>query len=236
MIATFDGGFSPNRLPRKTSASIGIHVSGSFRSASGDQAGLPQLRRIAVAINREGKLFDRGLPTCAPRQIDPSSQAAARAACGAAIIGHGHVSVQARVPTQLPFDVRAKLVVFNGPWRGGSKLIYAEAYARDPPGAFLIVFRLQRRPGTLGTVLSTTLPIATRSWLYLTSFELNLRRRYFYDGRRRSLISAGCNAPPGFSTAIFPFARASYSFTNGRTLNLAQNGICTVADEQGSSR
>lgn len=229
LIVTFDGGLSPMKLPRSGSAPVAVHVGGSFRSASGNAERLPQLRRIVVAINRGGKLFDRGLPVCSAKQIHPSTEANAREVCGAAIVGSGRVVVQVRIPEQRLFYVPARLLVFNGPRRDGQKLIYAEAYARNPPGAFLLTFRLTRREGTLGTVLSTTLPASSREWAFLTRFEMRLHRLYSYGGIKRSLVSASCAAPPGFRRAVFPFARATYSFADGQRLSLSESGTCRVA-------
>lgn len=229
LLATFSGGISPAALPRDEPAPVTVRVAGNVRSASGHASRLPQLRRIRVAINRQGRLFDRGLPVCRARQIQPATPRNARRACGDAIIGDGHVTVQVRIPGQAPFKVRAAVLVFNGPRRDGHKLILAQAYARNPPGSFVLTFRLTRKAGTYGTVLSTTLPRATRRWAYLTHFDLRLRRIYRHRGERRSYASAACSAPAGFSSAVYPFARATYRFADGRRLTISESGVCRVA-------
>ncbi len=200
-----------------------------MRSASGQGAELPQLRRITVAINRQGQLFDHGLAVCRARQIQPATEAAARRICGDAIVGHGAVDVQVRIPGQLPFAVHAQLLAFNGPRRHGQRLIIAHVYAGKPPGSFSLIFAISRRPGTFGTVLTTTLPPATRAWAYLTHFEMTLRRTYSYRGRRRSYVSAACSAPAGFRTAIYPFAKATYDFAGGPRLSISVAKTCRVA-------
>lgn len=229
LLATFVGGISPTALPRDQLAPVTVRVAGNVKSASGDPAKLPQLRAIRVAINRQGRLFDRGLPVCRGRQIQPATPRGARRACGAAIVGDGSVVVQVRIPGQAPFKVRARTLVFNGPRRGGDRLLLAQAYARNPPGSFLLTFRIARKRGTYGTVLSTTLPRATRRWAYLTHFDLRLRRVYDHGGKRRSYASAACTAPDGFSTAVYPFARATYRFADGRQLTMSESGVCRVA-------
>lgn len=226
--ATFDGGITPRALPRSTLAPVGVRVSGNFTTLSGEPERLAQLRRIEVAINRKGHLFDRGLPTCEPHMIQPSTEAAARRICGGAIVGSGHVTVQVRIPTQVPFVVPARLLVFNGPRVDGHKLIYAQAYARNPPGSFVLTFRVEKRAGQYGTVLRTTLPDTTREWAYLTHFDITLRHTYTYRGQRRSYVSAACAAPPGFNRAVFPFAKATYSFADGRRLTMSETGVCRV--------
>lgn len=229
LVATFDADLSPNVLPRKTPAPIAVRVAGNVRSASGDANHIPQLRRIVVGINRQGRLFDSGLPICHSSWIQPSNEENARAICGDAIVGDGHVTVQVRIPGQLPFDVRAKLLVFNGPRRGGNKLILAHAYAPDPPGSFIITFRVDRQRGVYGTVLSTNLPVGTRDWAYITHFDMTLRRVFTHNGQRHSYASAACPAPPGFKRVIFPFARATYRFTEGQRLSIEETASCRVA-------
>lgn len=231
--ATFEGGITPRTLPRSTPAPVGVRVAGNFASVSGNSGRLAQLRRIKVEINRKGQLFDRGLPVCDPESIQPGSEEDARRVCGSAIVGSGHVNVQVRILGQLPFMVPARLLVFNGPRADGHKLIYAQAYARNPPGSFVLTFRLSKRKGKYGTVLSTTLPKETREWAYLTHFDMTLRRTYTYRGKRRSYVAAACAAPPGFSKAVFPFARATYTFTGGPQLTMAETGICRVAKPGG---
>ncbi len=228
LLVAFDSSMSPTSLPRTETAPVAVRVAGDIRSASGNLDQLPQLRTIAVAINRQGRLFDRGLPTCQVSRIQPATERVARAKCGGAIVGSGRVRLQARLPNQPSFLVKAKLLVFNGPRRDGSKLIYAQAYARKPPGAFVLTFRLSRKPGVLGTVMSTTLPRSARRWAYLTHFDMTLRRTYEWGGKQRSYVSASCAASPGFRTALFPLAQATYRFEDGRSLSASASGDCTV--------
>jgi hypothetical protein len=230
LIARFDGGIVPHSLPRDDTAPVAVHVGGGISSASGDAGSLPQVGRITVAINPQGRLFDRGLPVCRVAMIQPATQAAARRICGDSIIGSGSVAVQVRIPSQTPFMVRANLLVFNGPHRDGKKLIFAQAYARKPPGAFILTFQVSDGEGTHPTVLSTTLPPQARQWAYLTHFDMTLHRTYVYRGERHSFVSSACSAPDGFNSAPFTFARATYRFTGGSKLSLSQSGRCRVAE------
>ena len=228
LIASFKAGIAPAALPRSHPAPIGVSVSGDIRSASAQTETLPQLRTIRVAINRRGVLFYRGLPVCAVAEIQPATEDAARRICGDSIVGSGRVTVQVHLPGQLPFAVNAPLLAFNGPRRHGQKLIFAQAYSRQPPGAFVITFKVMRRPGLFGTVMSTSLPPAAREWAYLIHFDMTLRRTWRYRGARRSFVSAACPAPAALHSAIFPLARATYGFADGRQLSASEPGRCTV--------
>jgi hypothetical protein len=229
-IATFDAQLRPSSLPREEPAAVAVRVAGDFRDSSGDPERLSQLRQIKVAINRQGRLFDRGLPVCEVRRIQPAREKAARQICGDAIVGSGHIDLRARLSPQPSFPLQANLLVFNGPRRDGTKLIYAQAYSFKPPGAFVLTFRVTEQPGVFGTVLTTTLPRSAQSWAYLTHFDMTLHRTYDYRGQRRSYVSAACSAPAGFESALFPFARATYGFAGGDRLELTVARVCHVAE------
>jgi hypothetical protein len=224
----FDGTMTPAQLPRSTPVPVAVRVAGDISDVDGDALRLPQLRTISVAINSAGRLYDKGLPTCEVSSIQPATEAEAHRVCGDAIVGAGKVTVQARIPTQEGFSVGAKLLAFNGPRRKGRKLILAQVYSKDPPGAFVLAFRVRQRGGLFGTVMSTTLPDSARGWAYLTHFEMTLKRTYRHQGKQRSYVSAACAAPAGFPGATFPFARASYGFDNGQKLTTTVVRSCRV--------
>jgi hypothetical protein len=225
--ASLQGGISPTSLPRSDFAPVGVRVAGGVKALHGTR--LPQLRTITVAINRAGRLYDRGLPTCRVRSIQPATEAQARKVCAKAIVGSGRVTVSVRLPSQRDFTVNGTLLAFNGPRRGGKKIILAQIYAHNPPGAFVLVFTLNHHKGLYGTVMSTELPASAHGWAYLTFFEMKLGRRYTFRGVRRSYVSAACSAPSGFTKALFPFAKASYGFDDGQVLTTKITRTCRVA-------
>lgn len=227
LIVSFDGGISPHSLPRHEPAPVAVSVDTSFSTSDGADPP-PQLRRISIAINRGGKLFDRGLPTCRIRRIQPATIAAARRICGGAIVGGGHVRVRARLPNQRPFTVEGRLLVFNATRSGGHRRLLGQIYGRRPPSAFVLVFRVLERSGAFGTVIRTALPRSAWKWAYVTSFAMQLRRTYIYRGRRRSYVSATCSAPAGFPGAVYPFARANFRFAGGQRVSSTLIRDCKV--------
>jgi hypothetical protein len=138
--------------------------------------------------------------------------------------------VQVRVLSQNNFIVHANVLAFNGPRQGDHKLILVQAYALNPPAAFILTFHVKRTSGTYGTVLSTTLPRAAQGWAYLVHFDLTLHRTFIADGKRHSYVSAGCGAPAGLNEVLFPFARATYSFDSGQELTMSESETCRVAE------
>ncbi len=227
LLVSFDGGISPKSLPRKGTAAVSVTVDSDFAARDGSDPP-PQLRQIAIGINKGGKIFDRGLPTCQVRRIQPSTIAAAKRICGGAIVGHGHVQVRVNLANQLPFTFKGPMLVFNAKRSGGKRRLLAQVYGTRPPSAFVLTFKIVRKGGTFGTVIRTTLPQAARKWAYVTHFEMKLRRTYTYRGRRRSFISAGCPAPPGFPGAVYPFARANFGFAGASQVTSTLIRDCKV--------
>lgn len=227
LIVSFQGAITPNRLPRTGSAPVSVRVAGNVKTTHGLR--LPQLRTISVAINRAGRLYDKGLPICRVATIQPATEAVARKRCASSIVGDGHVTLVVRLPSQADYISRNNLLAFNGPRRHGQKLILAQVYAKNPPGAIILTFTVKRRKGLYGNVIETTLPSYAENWAYLTQFEMTLGRTYSYRGKRRSYVSAACAAPAGFPGALFPFAKATYKFGTGEVLTTKINRSCTVA-------
>lgn len=227
VIVNFDGGISPQALPREGVAPVAITVDSSVRSAEGVDPP-PQLREISIGINSAGKIFDRGLPTCKVRRIQPTTIKAARRICGGAIVGSGHVGVRVHLENQPPFTFNGPLLVFNAKRSGGDRRLLAQVYGVKPPSAFVLTFKVLKRQGTFGNVIQTTLPKTAQKWAYVTHFDMRLRRTYTYQGERHSFISAGCAAPEGFPGAVFPFARARFGFEGGATVSTTLIRDCTV--------
>lgn len=227
LIVTFDGDIAPHALPRTGVAPVSVTVDSSFATTD-ESDPPPQLRQIAIGINKGGKIFDRGLPTCQVRRIQPSTIAAARRICGGAIVGSGHVEVRVELANQSPFTFKGPMLVFHAKRSGGDRRLLAQVYGRKPPSAFVLTFKIVQKKGTFGTLIKTTLPKAAREWAYVTHFDMKLRRVYTYQGQKHSFISAGCAAPAGFPGAVYPFARAKFGFAGGKQVATTLVRDCKV--------
>lgn len=227
VVVSFDGGISPRALPRTGTAPVAVTIDSSFRSAEGLDPP-PQLRTISIGINRRGKIFDRGLPSCRVRRIQPTTIEAARRICGGAIVGRGHVQVRVHLSNQPPFTFKGPMLVFHARPSGGDRRLLAQVYGRKPPSAFVLSFRIVKEPGEFGTVIKTSLPQSANKWAYVTQFDMKLRRIYTYRNRKRSYVNAGCAAPPGFPGAVYAFAQASFGFAGGEQVTTTLIRDCTV--------
>jgi hypothetical protein len=206
----FDGKLTPHTLPRSGSAPVKVSVGAKIVATSG--ATPPQLRKISIAINRNGRLDARGLPLCRLEEIEPSTTADALAACRSSLVGEGSFSAKVLLPQQAPFPSQGKVFAFNGAFNG-KPAIFAHVYGTNPvPTSYTIPFVISEAKGTFGTVLSASLPNVTSEWGYVTGLSMTLGRNFSSHGKRRSYLSAGCPAPKGFPGASFPFARAAFGF------------------------
>jgi hypothetical protein len=224
---SFNGKLAPKRLPRHGSAPVGIAIDARI-SATG-KGSPPQLRRISIAINRNGHFVSKGLAACQVDQIQPSTTSGALAACGASLVGEGHFSADVKLPEQSPFPSEGKVLAFNGRVNGRPAIL-AHIYGTQPaPTSAVLPFLLRDSHGTYGTTLEASLPQATGSWGYVTGLKMNLRRRFSYRGKARSFLSAGCPAAPGFPSAVFPLARTRFVFAGGPTLGSVLTRTCTAS-------
>lgn len=227
VIVAFDGGISPRALPRDGVAPVAVTIDSSFKSAEGTDPP-PQLRTISIAINRRGKVFDRGLPTCRVRKIQPATIGAARRICGGAIVGSGHVQARVHLDNQPPFTFKGPMLVFHAKRSGGDRRLLAQVYGIKPPSAFVLSFKIVKVPGELGTLIKTSLPQSARDWAYVTQFDMKLKRTYIYKGRKHSFVSAGCPAPDGFTIGFYKFAKADFGFGASAHVTSELNRECAV--------
>jgi len=224
---TITGKLAPRLLPRTGAAPIAVFVGG--RISTTDDSDPPQLKGLQIEFNRHGRLDDRGLPVCRPRQIQPASSSRALAACRGSLVGEGSFRANIVLSGQAPYPTRGRLLVFNGR-RNGRPVLLGHIYSAKPfASSFIITFAVHHLAhGTFGTALTASLPRALGSWGYVTAISLKLSRRYTYRGTRRSYVSAGCPAPKGFPGGVFPLARASFSFAGGSRLTSTLTRSCSV--------
>ena len=222
---TVQGELTPQKLPRQGGAPI--HVSIGTKIASSKGGDPPQLRKIALAINRNGRFDTKGLPACTERDIQPATTQGALAACGASLVGTGHFSAKILFKQQVPYPASGKLYAFSGTYKG-KPAILAHVYGKKPvPTSFTFPFVLRKAKGTFGTVLSASFPEVTGNAGYVTGISLRLGKTFEAGGKSHSFLTASCPAPKGFNGASFPFAKATLSFP-GKTLSSTLTRDCKV--------
>lgn len=212
LIVSFDGGLAPLTLPRDRPAPVAVRFDGGLRTD--DNELLPRVTTIELALPGQGVITTRGLPTCRQKQLRHATTAAAKAACGSALVGHGRLDADILVPNQPPFAIHASLLAFNGRV-GGRTAVILHAFAPDPPTVVVVPFLVHHGSGSSATSLVADLPPSLGPWPHFAHFEITLSRHFTYRGRPRSYLSASCPVPPRFTAGFFS-ARSTYTLLGGR--------------------
>jgi hypothetical protein len=210
----FSGSFSPKKLPREGVAPIAVSLGGDVFTTDGTDP--PGLGRIEIAINRDGHLDPKALPTCSLDQIQPASTTYARRVCAKARVGQGTFDAAVSIPEESPYPSTGAVTAFNGV-ENGKPVIYLHIFGTEPlPTSFTLPLAISRGHGSFGTILRGTLPSVDAHVGFVTGITLNLNQ---VSRHGRSYLSAGCPAPKGFGAAVFPLAKASFYFNEGPTLS-----------------
>jgi hypothetical protein len=226
LFITFDGGISPTALPRQERGPITVFMSGTVRTLTGEHP--PALSEITIALNRDGHLETRGLPTCKRSVLELSSTEEALRACRSALVGRGRYRSRTDFPEQARSPSHGRILAFNSTV-GDQPVILAHVHGDHPTvSTNIIVFHIHHTSGTYGTELVGSFPAGLTRWGYLKRISLSLHRIYRYRGHTRSYLSAPCRAPKGLSEASFPFVYTSMTFADGRVLSANLTRTCKV--------
>src|SRR5918994_4599406 len=85
ICVTDDGGISPQKLPRHGKAPVTARLNGEIETRDGSHP--PALSSLGLEIDKTIGVDAVGLPTCRAGQIQSRGSAAAKGACGSAIVG-----------------------------------------------------------------------------------------------------------------------------------------------------
>jgi hypothetical protein len=222
---TFQGDIDPNVLPRDRQIPVTVSVDTRIKHIGVGEP--PELLRLSLAINRNGKIDYRGLPKCRFKRIQPSNNREAMEACGDSLVGTGFFSANVLLPEQSPFPSRGKILAFNGEVLG-HPVIFAHIYGTEPvPTSFVLPFVVRHTNGRYATTLVAYLPKVKANWGFITGVRLKLNRIFKFKGRRHTYLSAACAAPKGFPQVAFSFAKAEFVF-RGTTLTSTLVRTCRV--------
>lgn len=224
---SFSGGFTPRSLPRDRPAPVTVDIQGALGTTDGSH--LPAVRRIEIALNRNGRLSTRGLPVCTGPRLQSTSTDTALKRCRQALVGQGHFGAEVEFASASPVFATGTMLAFNGRKNGGPALLL-HLYIRTPVRTtFILPLTISRRAkGQFGTILSAEIPTLAGGLGSVTQIDLTIGRSYSYRGQPRSFISASCPAPAGFPGAIFSLARGSFYFVDGKKIDTTLARDCRV--------
>ena len=224
LIVSLNGGISPRALPRDHPAPVTVHLAG--RVLTSDDAPLPRVNWIRLELAWRGVLQTRGLPVCPRARLEGADARQAIERCGPSQVGRGRLFARIFVPSQRPFDVRARLSAFNGRTKAGRPAVLVHSYATKPPVAFVIPFSVHHKKGSFRTVLVALIRRSAGPWPHVANFQISVSRSYYRDGVRHSYLSASCPVPKHFTAGFLSFARATYTFEGGKQLTTESVRSC----------
>ncbi len=224
----FRASINPKMLPRSVRGPVALHVSTVVTTIEGRRP--EALRRVTVEVNRHAVATTRGLPVCPWRRLASVTSSRALVVCGDSLIGTGHFSSHIDIPEQAPFPAEGRMLAFKSE-KGGRPAIAVHVFGRNPVATSEVLpMTFKRRgDGNFGPIVSVEMPDIGNEWGYVTGFDLTLKRRYTYRGRRMSVISASCPAPPGLDVVPFKAARGVFELGDGSRLTRVVGGTCKAA-------
>ncbi|HEV2726680.1 MAG TPA: hypothetical protein VGV34_00205 [Solirubrobacterales bacterium] len=217
---TDDGGIAPDELPKRGKAPIEARLNGKIETRDGTHP--PAVKTLDIDVDRTIGIDAVGLPVCRPGQIQSRPSAAAKKACGGAIVGSGEAEVEVAFPEQAPFRSTGPLVLFNGGVKGPTTTLYLHAYVNVPAPTAIItkatVTRVDR--GRFGLHIATKVPRIAGGSGSVTMFDLRVGRRFTYKGQKKSFLVAGC--PTGSW-----LTKGEVLFEDGTRLGISHPFTCT---------
>jgi hypothetical protein len=189
---TANGGFTPRTLSRWTYSPIDFK--GYINTRSVDGSVPPALQRAVIDFDRDGRLSTRGLATCDPSLLQEATPREARERCPRAIVGTGHVGALIAIGGLPPVYASSLLTIFNGPRQEGRPTAILHARTTEPAvQSFVITVPIERRPGAFRYRATIDVPPIAGGRGSLTHLDVDIGRRYRFQGGRRSYLSARCS-------------------------------------------
>jgi len=177
LVFTFNGGFSPTKLPKKKLAPITLTASGEISTKDGTHP--PALKEAVVETDKNGAINVKGIKVCKSGQLQSRDTTAARKACPKSIIGTGKTTVEVQFPESKPVLVNSALTVFNGGFSGGTTTLYIHAYFSAPvTGAIVTTLKIKKvHNGRYGLKTVATIPKIAGGSGSVKSFDLKINRK-----------------------------------------------------------
>lgn len=177
LVFTFNGGFSPTKLPKKKLAPITLTASGEISTKDGTHP--PALKETVVETDKNGAINVKGIKVCKSGQLQSRDTTAARKACPKSIIGTGKTTVEVQFPESKPVLVNSALTVFNGGFSGGTTTLYIHAYFSAPvTGAIVTTLKIKKvHNGRYGLKTIATIPKIAGGSGSVKSFDLTINKK-----------------------------------------------------------
>jgi hypothetical protein len=183
----YDGGFSPQALPKNKLTPISFFLWSKIRTVDGKHP--PAIKEFKLKGDKNVVVDVKGVPTCTSGRLVSQTTSAARKACPQAIVGSGETDVEVQFPEQPPIPVHSELLAFNGGFKGGVTTLYIHAYLTAPVTAAIVTtVKIKKvNKGRYGTESIATIPKIAGGSGSVTYFKLKFDKGILFakcpDGR-----------------------------------------------------
>jgi hypothetical protein len=177
LVLTFNGGFSPTKLPKNKLSPIALNVSGKIATDDGSHP--PPLTSFILETDKNGGINAKHVPTCTQGRLEARTTKEAERVCKKAIIGKGTTDVEVEFPESQPVELHSKLLVLNGGVKGGTTTILIHAFLSNPVTAALVttVKVKKHRHGRYGLKSVATIPKIAGYDGSVTAFNLKINKK-----------------------------------------------------------
>lgn len=220
LVLTADGGFTPNKLPRRTYVPIDFQGHADLKSTDGSVPA--PLQQLIIDFDRDGRLTTGGLPICQPASLQDATPPQARARCANAIVGTGGASALIRVEGQPPVVASSPITLFNGPRLGGKPTVILHARTTFPAvQTFVITIPIEKRRGLFRYRATVDVPPIAGGDGSLVHLDATVGKHYRAGGKQRSYVSGRCG------DGIFR-THGRFTLADGTIIDGSVEKACTV--------
>jgi hypothetical protein len=191
---TFSASIKPKALPKPKRAPITVRLASTVVARGGGQ--IPAISRAKIGIDRSLTIDARGVPSCSAGQLEDQTTQGAEAACPAAIVGSGSVTVEVVLGDGTAAQADSRLLAFNGGAAGRTTTVLVHAYLSAPVSQALVVpiTLTKLAKGGYGMLAQSTIPAIAAGAGSLARFELTLRRQVTTaSGKKHGYLLARCS-------------------------------------------
>lgn len=177
---------------RRSFVPVAFTFSADLRMADGSLP--PSPTHVNFDFDRNVRVVNLGLPSCDPTVLAGQTVAAARAACGKAIVGRGSIGYTVAEPDKPAVSGTSEITAFNGQTGLSSGSFYVHAFLPVPtPTAYVIPVTVSRiKAGPYRVRVSADPPPIAGGHGTVTHFDITVSRQYKAAGRRMSYASVRC--------------------------------------------
>jgi hypothetical protein len=174
-------------LPGRWRAPVAVGI--RERVFGEDITRLPQLRKIELEFDRNGKVDATGLPVCKRSLLEARSPADSLRICRASVVGTGSASIAIESIEQDPLA----LTVFNGGVKDGTTTLFIQSSFAPDPTPIVVPVKVRRIDRSrYGWEATAAVPPIAEGRGSLLAFSLKIERLFVYRDTKRSYVEARC--------------------------------------------